>query len=165
MMNLKSALLGAITCLAILAATGLLTTESAQSEPVQGAGTERRVISPENYPYFGYPYSPGILVGDTLYIAGHLGRDPVNIDLVDGGLEAETRQAMANIHEVLKEADMDFEDVVSVTAYLAHIEDFPQFNIVYREFFPGNPPARATVQAGALNVGALVELQMIAVKR
>ena len=164
MMKIKSALVGALVCLTVLAAAGMLTTRSVQSQPVQSSDSERQVISPENYPYFGYPYSPGILVGDTLYVAGHLGRDPVNIDLVEGGLEAETRQAMANIHEVLKEAGMDFENVVSVTAYIAHIEDFPRFNAVYREYFPDNPPARATVEVGALNVGALVELQMIAVR-
>ncbi len=124
----------------------------------------RTVISPEEYPYFGFPYSPGIMVGNTLYVAGHLGRDPVTTELAEGGLEAETRQAMANIHEVLKEAGMGFENVVSVTAYIANINDFPTFNAVYREFFPEDPPARATVQVAALNVGAQVELQMIAVK-
>ncbi len=124
----------------------------------------RRVIRPERYPYFGFPYSPGILVGNTLYIAGHLGRDPDTTELVEGGLEPETRQAMANISEVLTEAGMEFDDVVSVTAYLANIDDFPRFNAVYREFFPNDPPARATVQVAALNVGAQVELQMIAVR-
>ncbi len=57
------------------------------------------------------PYSPGILVGDTLYIAGHLGRDPETTKLVQGGIEAETRQAMANIHEVIDAAGMEFEHV------------------------------------------------------
>ncbi len=142
---------------------GLQTTiQSAEMQ--QGADDARRVIRPENYPYFGFPYSPGILVGNTLYIAGHLGRDPDTTELVEGGLESETRQAMANINEVLREAGMEFDDVVSVTAYLANIEDFPRFNAVYREFFPDDPPARATVQVAALNVGAQVEIQMIAVK-
>ena len=164
MMRLKSAFLGALVCLAVLAVVSRATTEGAQSQSVQRTDNVRRVISPEHYPYFGFPYSPGILVGDTLYIAGHLGRDPDSTELVEGGLEAETRQAMANIHEVLKEADMEFENVVSVTAYIAHIEDFPRFNAVYREYFPEDPPARATVQVAALNVGAQVELQMIAIK-
>ncbi len=132
-------------------------------EPVQQAQEARRVISPEVYPYFGFPYSPGILVGNTLYIAGHLGRDPVSTELVEGGLEAETRQALANIEAVLNEAGMDFGDVVSVTAYITEVADFPEFNAVYREYFPENPPARATVEVAALNVGAVIELQMIAV--
>ncbi len=136
-----------------------------QTNTSSGQTGVRTVISPENYPYFGFPYSPGILVGDTLYIAGHLGRDPESTELVQGGLEAETRQAMANIQEVLAAAGMTLENVVSVTAFIANIDDFPQFNAVYREYFPADPPARATVQVAALNVGAQVELQMIAVRQ
>tara|TARA_B100000029_G_scaffold469845_1_gene508090 strand:+ start:4444 stop:4941 length:498 start_codon:yes stop_codon:yes gene_type:complete len=124
----------------------------------------RSVISPENYPYFGFPYSPGILVGDTLYISGHLGRDPQTTELVEGGIQAETRQAIANIQEVLTAADMSLENVATVTAFITDINDFPEFNSVYREYFPNDPPARATVQVAALNVGAQVELQMIAVR-
>ncbi len=129
-----------------------------------GGNSERTVISPENYPYFGFPYSPGILVGDTLYISGHLGRDPETTELVDGGIQAETRQIMANIQGVLSAAGMTLQDVVTVTAFITDINAFPQFNEVYREFFPEDPPARATVHVAALNVGAEVELQMIAVR-
>ena len=99
-----------------------------------------------------------------MYIAGHLGRDPVTTNLVSGGIEIETRQSLANIREVLLAAGMDFENVVSVTAYIVDIDEFATFNEVYREYFPENPPARATVQVAALNVGAKVELQMIAVR-
>ncbi|MCY3731929.1 MAG: Rid family detoxifying hydrolase [Rhodospirillaceae bacterium] len=133
-----------------------MTTTSAQSG--------RTVISPETYPYFGFPYSPGILVGDTLYISGHLGRDPQTTELVEGGIQAETRQAMANIQAVLSAAGMTLQDVVTVTAFITDVNDFPQFNEVYREYFPTDPPARATVEVAALNVGAVVELQMIAVR-
>ena len=124
----------------------------------------RRVIRPEKSPNTGLPYSPGILAGNTLYISGHLGRDPVTAKLAPGGIEGETRQSLANIREVLKAAGMDFKDVVSVTAFIANFNDFEKFNAVYREYFPGDMPARATVQVAALNLGARVELQMIAVK-
>ena len=141
-----------------------LTACSSLSSLPLGGNSERTVISPENYPYFGFPYSPGILVGDTLYISGHLGRDPETTELVDGGIQAETRQIMANIQGVLSAAGMTLQDVVTVTAFITDINAFPQFNEVYREFFPEDPPARATVQVAALNVGAEVELQMIAVR-
>lgn len=85
-------------------------------------------------------------------------------DLVSGGIEAETRQSLANIREVLMGAGMDFKDGTSVTAYITDFKEFEKFNAVYREHFPTDPPARATVQVAALNVGAHVELQMIAVK-
>ena len=103
--------------------------------------------------------------GDTLYLSGHLGRDPVTSELVSGGIEAETRQALANLGEVLKTAGMTFQDVTYVTAYITSFDDFAKFNAVYRESFPSDPPARATVQVAALNAGAHVEMQMIAVKR
>jgi len=125
---------------------------------------QRRVIRPEKAPNTGLPFSPGIQVGNTLYISGHLGRDPVSSRLVSGGIEAETRQVLANTREVLKAAGMDFKDVTSVTAYITSFDDFAKFNAVYSESFPTSPPARATVQVAALNAGARVELQMIAVK-
>ena len=124
----------------------------------------RRAIRPEKAPNTGLPFSPGILVGDTLYLSGHLGRDPVTSQLVSGGIEAETRQALANLGEVLKTAGMGFEHVTTVTAYITNFDEFERFNTVYREYFPKDPPARATVQVAALNAGARVELQMIAVK-
>ena len=134
----------------------------------QGLGAQssgqRRVVRPEKAPNTGLPFSPGILVGNTLYISGHLGRDPVSSRLVSGGIEAETRQVLANTREVLRTAGMDFKDVTSVTAYITSFDDFAKFNAVYSEVFPTDPPARATVQVAALNAGARVELQMIAVK-
>jgi 2-iminobutanoate/2-iminopropanoate deaminase len=133
-------------------------------EPALQSGDRRRVIRPEKSPNTGLPFSPGILVGSTLYVSGHLGRDLVTTKLVPGGIEAETRQALANVREVLRTAGMDFKDVASVTAYITSFEDFARFNAVYREFFPNDPPARATVQVAALNIGARIELQMIAVK-
>jgi len=144
---------------------GIVMTRTLQGrEPEAQLREQRRVIRPERAPNTGLPFSPGILVGNTLYIAGHLGRDPVTSQLVSGGIEAETRRVLANSHEVLKTAGMDFKDVVSVTAYITSFDDFAKFNAVYSEFFPTNPPARATVQVAALNGGAKVELQMVAVK-
>jgi 2-iminobutanoate/2-iminopropanoate deaminase len=124
----------------------------------------RRVIQPANFPNTGLPYSPGILSGGTLYLSGQLGRDPKTARLVPGGIEAETRQILTNQRETLRAAGMDLEDVVSVTAFLTDFKDFEAYNKVYREFFPKDPPARATVGVSALNIGARVELQMIAAK-
>jgi 2-iminobutanoate/2-iminopropanoate deaminase len=138
----------------------------AAQEAVESAGPApaRRVIRPEKSADIGLPFSPGILAGNTLYIAGHLGRDPASGQLVPGGMEAEARQSLANIREVLLAAGMDFKDVTSVTVYITDFKEFDAFNTLYREYFPSDPPARATVQVAALNGGARIELQMIAVK-
>ena len=103
-------------------------------------------------------------LGERACIAGQLGRDPATTKIVPGGIEAETRQTLTNIREVLREAGMDFGDVVNVTAYIVDFKDFDAYNKVYREFFPKDPPARATVGVAALNQGGRIELQMIAVK-
>jgi len=143
---------------------GIASTAVVQRDAVAQTRNARRIIRPEKGPNTGLPFSPGILVGNTLYISGHLGRDPSTNALVRGGIEAETRQSLANIREVLKAAGMDFKDVTTVTAYITSFSEFAKFNAIYRETFPSDQPARATVQVAALNDGARVELQMIAVK-
>ena len=90
-----------------------------------------------------------MLVGNTRYVAGTIGED-ANNNLVQGGIEAERRQAFANLGEVLKAAGMSFQDVTSVTVYITSFDDFDKFNAVYREVFSTDPPARTTVQAAAL---------------
>ena len=131
---------------------------------VMAQSTGRRVIQPKPFPSIGLPLSPGILAGDTLYLSGHLGRDAATTKIVSGGIEAETRQALVNMGAVLREAGMDYRDVVSVTAFMVDFKDFALYNKVYREFFPKDPPARATVAVSALNDGGRVELQMVAVR-
>jgi 2-iminobutanoate/2-iminopropanoate deaminase len=144
---------------AIAFAAGLLSHSALTAQ-----SSSRRAIRPQNIPYIGLPYSPAILEGNTLYLAGQLGRDPKTTQIVTGGVEAETRQALTNIREVLREAGMDFTNVATTTAYIVDFKEFDAFNKVYREFFPKDPPARATVGVNALNQGARIELQMIAVK-
>lgn len=131
--------------------------------PQQPAGG-RKAIVPQKRAHIGLPYSAGILAGNTLYISGHTGRDQVTSQLVSGGIEPETRQSLANIREVLRTAGMDFKDVVTVTVFITSFNDFDRFNAVYREYFPEDQPARTTVQVAGLNLGACVELQMIAVR-
>ena len=163
-MTVDRARLAALAGLAGLLVGITMTVGLRDRQAAPQSSSARRVIRPEASPKTGLPFSPGILVGNTLYVAGHLGRHPVTTELVPGGIEAETRQVLANIREVLRTAGFDFTDVASVTAYLTSFDDFARFNAVYREYFPGDPPARATVQVAALNVGARIELQMIAVK-
>jgi reactive intermediate/imine deaminase len=153
-MKLRFAIAVVVAFSAGLLAHPLLTAQS----------TSRRVILPQRVPDMKLPYSPGILAGDTLFLAGQLGRDPSTTAIVPSGIEAETRQALLNIREVLREAGMDFGNVVNTTAYIVDYRDFDGYNKVYREFFPKDPPARATVAVAALNQGGRVELQMMAVR-
>ena len=83
-------------------------------------------------------------------------------NLRQGGIQAQTRQSLNNIKGVLEAAGSSMDQVVKTTVFLADIKDFAEFNAVYGEFFPQDPPARSTVQAGGLPVGALVEIEAIA---
>jgi 2-iminobutanoate/2-iminopropanoate deaminase len=148
----------------LLIALAFLTGMWLQPSIAAQAKKARRVIQPARFPNTGLPYSPGILSGGTLYLSGQLGRDPATAKLVPGGIEAETRQALTNQREVLRAAGMDFEDVVSVTTFITDFKEFEAYNKVYREFFTKDPPARATVGATALNLGARIEIQMIAAR-
>jgi 2-iminobutanoate/2-iminopropanoate deaminase len=137
----------------------------AVGQQARGPAPSRRVVQPANYKPSPAPLVPAILVGDTLYLSGSTGGDPATGRLVAGGLEPEMRQIVANLRTVLAAADMTFADVVSVTAYLADMNDYARFNELYREVFPnGAYPARSTVAVRDLARGARLELTMTAVR-
>jgi 2-iminobutanoate/2-iminopropanoate deaminase len=127
-----------------------------------GYAQERRAINLSNAK--GLPFSDGIVVGNTLYIAGQEGSDDSG-KLVAGGITAETKAALENIQKVIKSAGFDLKDIVSVTVYLADIHEFGDMNKVYKSFLPDPKPARATIQAAALVNDARIEVSAIAVKQ
>jgi len=108
------------------------------------------------------PYSQAVVVDGTVYTAGQVGMDPEQGRLVEGGVEAETRRVLANLQAVLEAAGSDLGRVVKTTIYLADIADFQKVNAVYAEAFGDHRPARSTVQAGALPLGARVEIDAVA---
>ena len=125
---------------------------------------DKEIIVTDKAPKAIGPYTVANRVGNLVFTAGQLGLVPATMELAPGGIEAETRQALENLGTVLRAAGVGYQDVVSVTAYLADFRDFPKFNQVYREVFSKDPPARATVQVAGLNLGARVEIQMIAAR-
>lgn len=112
----------------------------------------------------GLPFCEGVMAGDTFYLSGSIGFDHETDNLVQGGIVAETRRAMENLHMTLQKAEMDFTNVVKVTIYLKTMDDFQQFNEIYATYFPKDPPARETSAAAGLAFDARVELSCIAVR-
>jgi 2-iminobutanoate/2-iminopropanoate deaminase len=110
----------------------------------------------------GLPFSNGILVGNTLYVAGQEGLDSGK--LRPGGIGPQTQAALENIKKIVEAAGLQMTDVVSVNVYLADIAEFGEMNKVYKTFFPEPRPARATVQVAALVSNARIEITAIAVK-
>jgi 2-iminobutanoate/2-iminopropanoate deaminase len=113
------------------------------------------------------PYSPGIDCGDYVFLAGQIGKDPATGKLVPGGIEAETHQVLKNLGAVLREAGLDYGDVVKSSVFLADVGDFAVMNGIYQSYFPegGIPPVRTTVQVAAIPTGARIEIDFIAARR
>ncbi len=111
----------------------------------------------------GLPFSEAHWSGDLLYVAGAIGNQPGGLGLAPGGIEGQMRQMMENLGMVLERNGLDFSRVAAVNVFLADIRHFSAMNEVYREYFPMDPPTRATVQAGIAIPGALVEASMVAV--
>ena len=122
----------------------------------------QQVIATENAPAAVGAYSQGIIANGFVFTAGQIPLIPGTSDLREGGIQAQTRQSLINIKAVLEAAGSGMDKIVKTTVFLADINDFAAFNAVYGEFFPADPPARSTVQAGGLPVGALVEIEAIA---
>jgi 2-iminobutanoate/2-iminopropanoate deaminase len=123
----------------------------------------RSVISTTAAPGAIGPYSQGIKRGDFIFCSGQLGLDPASATLVDG-VKAQTERAMLNLKAVLQTGGCDLDNIVKTTIFLKNMSDFPQVNEVYGSFFPGDKPARSTVEVSALPKGGLVEIEAIACK-
>jgi 2-iminobutanoate/2-iminopropanoate deaminase len=124
----------------------------------------RQRISSGNAPSAIGPYSQGIVAGDLVFCSGQAGLDPATGRLVEG-ITAQTERTIRNLEAILDAAGAGLGDVVKTTCFLADIADFAAFNEVYARFFPDPPPARSTIQAAALPMGALVEIEAIALRR
>ncbi len=111
------------------------------------------------------PYSQAIRIDAFVFASGQAGLDPQTGDLVTGGVEAETRQVLTNIKNVLEAAHSGLDAVVKTTVFLVDMAEFPKMNAIYAEFFPKDPPARSTVGVAALPKGAHVEIEAVAVLR
>ncbi len=122
---------------------------------------QRQVIHSTNAPAAIGPYSQAIRAGQFIFASGQLGLDPQTGTLQEG-VEAQTRQALANVQALLAAAGSTPAHVVKSTIFLADLADFARVNALYGAIFQHEPPARSTVQVAALPLGALVEIEVIA---
>ncbi len=126
------------------------------------APAQRRTIQPEGYNR-GLPFTPGILVDDTLYVAGFSGEDP-KTGAVPREFETEVKQVLDKIGVILKAADMQYSDVVSVQVYLTDMKLFERMNAVYRGYFPEPRPTRTIVGIAKLIGKSKIEITVTARK-
>ena len=124
----------------------------------------REAVSTDKAPKAIGPYSQGIKAGDFVFTAGQAGVDPATGKLAEGGIAEQTRQTLKNIQAILEAAGTSLDRVAKCGVFLQDMADFQAMNTVYAEFFSPdkNPPARTTVQAAKLPLGALVEIDAVA---
>jgi 2-iminobutanoate/2-iminopropanoate deaminase len=107
------------------------------------------------------PYCHASIVGGTIYLSGQLGLTRAG-ELVSGGVEAETRQAIDNIQKILEDCNSSLENVIKVTIFLNNMGDFQAVNKIYEEFFAMTRPSRSCVEVSCLPKNAQIEIEAIA---
>ena len=125
---------------------------------------EKSVVRTERAPapYQGAPYSQGIRVGDLVFVSGQLALDPATGRIVGTTIQEQTEQVFKNIQAILEAAGSDLDRLVKTTVFLTELSNFAGMNEVYRRHVGDRPPARSTVEIGALPNGALLEIEAIA---
>jgi 2-iminobutanoate/2-iminopropanoate deaminase len=108
------------------------------------------------------PFSPAIRAGNAVYLSGQVAQNPTSGRLIEGDVTQQTEQVFRNVAELLRAAGKSFADVVKVGVFLTGIRDFQAMNAVYGRYFEPPYPARTTVAVAALPLGALVEIDLVA---
>lgn len=124
---------------------------------------KQEIISTPHAPAAVGPYSQAVRVGDFIFTAGQIALMPETGQLVEEGIEAQTKQVMQNLTKVLEAAGSNLSHIVKTTIFVTDIADFARVNAVYGSFFATEPPARSTVQVAALPLGAQVEIEAVAI--
>jgi len=124
----------------------------------------KKIINTSKAPAAVGPYSQAVEINGTLYVSGQIPINPDTGKLPEGDITVQTEQVFRNIAAILESAGYSFSDVVKSTCLLSDMTDFKAMNEVYGRFYPENQPARAAFGVKALPMGALIEIETIAVK-
>ena len=126
---------------------------------------EKKVVSSDKAPKAIGPYSQGIEADGLIFMSGQIPLDPSTGAMVGGGIEVETRRVLDNLKAILESQGLGMDSVVKTTIFLADMGDFAKVNEVYGGYFGETPPARSTIQVGALPKNARIEIEAVAVRR
>jgi 2-iminobutanoate/2-iminopropanoate deaminase len=123
---------------------------------------EKSIVTTDKAPKALGPYSAGVSTGCMVFTAGQVGIDPAIGKIVDGGIQAQTRQVFKNLQAILEAAGTSLDQIVKTTVFLQDMGEFALMNEVYASFFTEKFPARSTFQVVALPAGAAVEIEAVA---
>lgn len=124
----------------------------------------KRIINTPDAPAAVGPYSQAVEINGTLYISGQIPLVPATGKLADGDIRSQTEQVFRNIGAILRSAGYSYSDVVKSTCFLSDIADFKAMNEVYAKYYTSDQPARAAFAVRELPLGALIEIETVAVK-
>lgn len=124
----------------------------------------KKIIATPNAPAAIGPYSQAVEANGMLFVSGQIPLDPTSGKMIEGDIAAQTQRVMENIQAILDAAGYSFADVVKSTCLLSDMSNFKGMNEVYARYYPQNAPARAAFAVKELPLGALVEIETIAVK-
>ena len=122
----------------------------------------KKIVQTAKAPGAVGPYSQAIIANGFVYTAGQIPLIPGEQKLVEGDIQAQTRQVLENLNAVLEGAGTNLANVVKTTVFLKNMDDFAKMNEIYGQYFPENPPARSTVEVARLPRDAMVEIEVIA---
>ncbi len=125
---------------------------------------EKIIINSKNAPAPIGPYNQAIVVNNTIYISGQVCIDPATGNLKNKDIQEETHQVMQNLKAILKEAGMNFSNIVKTTIFITDMKRFSEINEIYGKYFDGDFPSRETVEVSALPKFVNIEISMIGVK-
>ncbi len=123
---------------------------------------DKELIATENAPAAVGPYSQAVKIGNLLYTAGQIGIDPKTGKMVSGGVKAQAVQVLENLSAVLHAAGSGFEHVIKTTIFLRYMKDFGEINRIYAGYVGEKKPARSTVAVASLPLGAMIEIEVVA---
>lgn len=125
---------------------------------------EKKIICTEKAPKAVGPYSQAVEANGFLFISGQIPIDPSTGKVVEGGIKEQTEQVLKNVGAILKEAGLDYKNVIKTTCLLSDMDNFAAMNEVYARFFTSEMPARAAYGVVRLPLGVMVEIECIAVR-
>lgn len=141
-----------------LLAISLLLSAPLMADPI-------RVLSSPTHDAANLPFSEAVVAGGLIFVSGQIAAKPGTLELVPGGIEAETRQVMENIKSVLERHGSSMDDVAKCTVFIRDMAQWPAMNAVYVTYFANHKPARSAVGANGIALGGAVEIECIAAAR
>lgn len=122
----------------------------------------RKIVATDKAPAAIGPYAQANIIGDLVITSGQIPIDPATGNLVEGDIEAQTKQVFENLKAVLEAAGSGLDKIVKTTCFMDNMNDFAKMNEVYASFFSGDYPSRSAVEVAKLPKGALIEIEAIA---